>query len=171
LFYYDDTGATPAGNQIYRHDNTVVNSFGMRIDDQGSELAYNPNVAAPPSQAPLAGVAPVPSSTVEDLVKANAGARPADRDQVDARIVGYVSSRGGPGYIRTQDQVGGYPALAVNRRTLALPADPHGVTGGGYTNLELWLHGHSALVEGQSTGSEPAVTPPAPPTGLRLIVS
>jgi hypothetical protein len=30
----------------------------------------------------------------------------------------------------------------------AIPSDPHAVTGNGYTNLENWLHGLAAELEG-----------------------
>ena len=51
--------------------------------------------------------------------------------------------------IASQDEVGGWPDLAENRRKLTLPGNPNGDDDGdGYTNLEEWLHGFAAEVEG-----------------------
>jgi hypothetical protein len=158
LFYYDNTGIVPAGNQIYRADNTVDNSLGIPMTTEGNEMAYDPNVSAPPPTAPLAGVTPMTSDRVEAFVLANAGARPADRDAVDRRIVSSVTARTSVGYIASQSKVGGYPALAANVRTLTLPADPNGMATSGYTHLEEWLHLYAALLEGGT------VPPPVPPS-------
>jgi len=50
----------------------------------------------------------------------------------------------------SQENVGGWPDLAENHRTLAVPADPCADgDGDGYTNLEKWLHGFAAQVEGR----------------------
>ncbi len=159
LFYYDDTGASPTGNQIYRRDNTLDNPLLIYIDTETNELSYDPNVASPPGNAPINGISPMPSSSVESFVLANAGARPADRDDVDRRILRDVANRTSPGYIRSQSQVGGYPALAANSRALVLPTNPHSIAGSGYTNLEVWLHTQASLVE---RGIMSALPPAAP---------
>jgi hypothetical protein len=95
---------------------------------------------------------------VREHVLRYSGARPADRDSADRRIVDEVRSRTGGiincvaanGTTRCSRNGGGWPSLAVNRRTLTLPANPSTVTASGYTNLELWLHRMSAEVEGRS---------------------
>lgn len=85
---------------------------------------------------------------VEAHVLANAGARPADRDSVDDRLVNEV--RTGKGSIKTT--VPGWPILAEKTRVLSLPAYPHrDDDGDGYTNLEEWLHSFAAKVEGAGT--------------------
>jgi len=170
MFYYDNTGSTPFGNQIYRRDNTLDNPLQIRVTIEGSELSYDPNMASPPSAAPLNGVTAMSSDGVEAFVLANAGARPADRDDVDRRIISQVTARTSPGYIKSQAQVGGYPPLAVNTRTLTLPANPHGVSGSGYTNLEAWLQSYAAVVEGAAASGSGGGAP-APPTGVRVISS
>jgi hypothetical protein len=78
----------------------------------------------------------------------HAGARPADRDSVDIRILNDV--RNGTGrIIDSQDEVGGWPNLPQNYRVLTLPSNPNSDDDGdGYTNLEEWLHAFAAEVEG-----------------------
>ena len=78
---------------------------------------------------------------------AHAGARPAERCPVDARVVDQVTSGTG-GIIKSQEDVGGWPALAENCRELTVPNNPSGDDDGdGYTNLEEWLHAFAAEVE------------------------
>lgn len=115
------------------------------------------------SNSPLAWPAgmttlPTADNVVREHVLRYSGARPADRDSVDRRII--EQTRNGTGRIincvapngttRCQLNGGGWPALAQNRRTLTLPANPNTVTDSGYTNLELWLHRMAAEVEGRS---------------------
>ena len=86
------------------------------------------------------------------------GARPAARDPIDTRVVQNVRNRTGStincvasnGTARCNQNAGGWPAMAENTRALTLPADPNAVTASGYTNLELWLQGMAADVEGRS---------------------
>jgi hypothetical protein len=79
-------------------------------------------------------------------VLAKAGARSADRDSVDIRVVNSVLNGTG-NLIDSQDDVGGWPALAENHVTLTVPSNPHGDDDGdGYTNLEEWLNGYENLV-------------------------
>jgi hypothetical protein len=88
-----------------------------------------------------------PSKEVYEWVLANAGARPADRDPVDTRIVRDVRQRTGD-IPASQDDVGGWAKLANNRRPLSLPNNPNGDDDGdGYTNFEEWLHGFATAVE------------------------
>jgi hypothetical protein len=56
------------------------------------------------------------SSTVEDWVLRNAGARPWDRDDIDERIIASVIDRKGA-IIDSEQDVGGYPVNAGNRRS------------------------------------------------------
>lgn len=121
------------------------------------------------SNAPLAwpaGMTTLPTSdnVVREHVLRYAGARPADRDPVDRRII--EQTRDGTGRIincvasngtaRCQRNGGGYPTLAENHRTLKLPEDPNKVTPSGYTNLELWLQNMAADVEGRTPHSPEA---------------
>ena len=82
------------------------------------------------------------------------GARPADRDPVDARIVQQIHNRTGS-FIDSPDQVGGYPAWKPVTRQRTTPAQPDDDDDGdGYTNLEEWLHGHAAEVENIAADSK-----------------
>ena len=96
----------------------------------------------------VSGLQIKPSAEVRDWVLQNAGARPADRDPVDARIIRQVRQRTGR-IIQSQDDVGGWPDLPEKRRELTIPENPGGDDDGdGYTNLEEWLHAFAAEVEG-----------------------
>jgi len=97
----------------------------------------------------IRGYEPMPAGQVRDFVLANAGARPSARDSVDQRIVNNII--GGKGkIIASQADVGGWPELMENHRELKLPKNPDGDDNGdGYTNLDEWLHGYAALVEGR----------------------
>lgn len=82
-----------------------------------------------------------------DWVLANAGARPADRDPVDARVVTSVRERTGA-IIASQEDVGGWAELEETHRELTLPGNPNSdEDGDGYTNLEEWLHGYARAVQ------------------------
>ncbi len=88
-----------------------------------------------------------PAAQVRDWLLATAGARPADRDPVDRRIIAETRARRG-GIKRTLEDVGGWVDLPATRRNLTVPPRPNGDDDGdGYTNLEEWLHGFAADVE------------------------
>lgn len=99
----------------------------------------------------------LPSGEVEAYVLANVGARPADRDSADARLIEEVRTRRGaiincvepdPSRPECARNAGGWPVLAENYRPLDLPANPNGDDDGdGYTNLEEWLHEQARIVE------------------------
>jgi hypothetical protein len=154
-----------AGSKLYRSDNTIDNGgLTPAITPLYVIDGADPSFGSPPFTGP-SGYVPMTSAATYTSVLANGGARPADRDSVDSRLITEIRNRTG-GIISSPNQVGGYPTLAANVRSLTLPANPHIVTGSGYTNLELWLHGFSATVEGTTTVTS---SPPAPPTGLRVV--
>jgi hypothetical protein len=106
---------------------------------------YNPLVTTAPIW--LNGFTPVSANLVEASVLANAGARPVDRDPVDARIIASVRNRTGQ-IIDSQNQVGGWPYLAQNTRPFVAPYSPNGDDDGdGYTNLEEVLQQMAHAVE------------------------
>ncbi len=89
-----------------------------------------------------------PGPAVADWVLSGAGARPADRDEVDERIVADLLCGVGR-IIDSQEDVGGFPDPEPAARPLETPEDPAGDDDGdGYTNLEEWLHAFSAEEEG-----------------------
>jgi hypothetical protein len=106
----------------------------------------------------LSGWTPMPTAndTVLNHVLRYSGARPAQRDSVDIRVVNTVRNRNGQmincvsadGSKRCRKNAGGWPELAQNSRAVVLPSNPDAVTSSGYTNLELWLHQQAAVVEG-----------------------
>jgi hypothetical protein len=106
------------------------------------------------------------SDVVLNEVLRYSGARPADRDPVDARVVKSVRDRSGgvincvsaDGTARCAKNAGGWPKLAQNTRKLTIPSDPNAKTASGYTKLEVWLHEMAAQVEGRPS------QPPAAPT-------
>jgi len=99
--------------------------------------------------------------THNDYILATVGARPADKDPVDERVINYAETGTGNGlgkFIDSQDEVEspegsgdiGWPDLIKDTRNLEtdmppeigpIPSDPHGDDDGDdYTNLEEWTH-------------------------------
>jgi len=131
-----------SGTKVYFTGNQI--SSGQLYNNKAS---YDPRVSSPPVWHPSLTVRDV--STVKSRVLANAGARPADRDSVDERIVNEVKSRTG-NIIDNPQEVGGWPNLSKNYRSFALPTNPNGDDDGdGYTNIEEVLHQMAAQVEGR----------------------
>jgi hypothetical protein len=133
---------TPSGTKLYLEDNHCP-FYGEPClqDDSGIVI-----VSSPPAWAPNLTV--LPSDQVETYVASNVGARPADRDAVDTRVINEMLN--GTGFIPgTEADVGGWPNLAENHRVLNVPSNPSGDDDDdGYTNLEEWLHAFAAEVEG-----------------------
>ena len=150
-----------SGAKLYLNENQLDGS-PVEFSIIGGD-GVDPRVSSAPISVP--GYSPMSSSSAYTSVLANAGARPADRDAVDARIVSAVQNRTGR-WITHESEVGGYPPLSVNTRALTLPAQPHTVQASGYTALEVWLHNYSSAVEtGNPTSSDPG---PQPPTNVRI---
>lgn len=143
-FYCDKTTRgswTNPGSRIYLHDNLVPagSQEGRRL------LDYDVFVTEPP--VTLQGLKVMPPDRVVDYVLTHAGARPADRDDVDQRIVREVREGGGR-IIDSQDDVGGWPEMTENRRALTAPDnlqadDNHD----GISNVEQWLATFTRAVE------------------------
>ncbi|MGD8698399.1 MAG: Ig-like domain-containing protein [Gemmatimonadales bacterium] len=135
--------STKEGTGVYLADNIAPTV--LRIS---SDLQIDPLVGTPPIWTdPLTLRA---TDDVRAWVLAHAGARPADRDAVDLRIVSEVVQGGGR-IINSQTEVGGWPAQPARSRLLQIPTDPFGDSDGdGYTNLEEWLHAMAAEVEATS---------------------
>jgi hypothetical protein len=98
---------------LFERDNIAVDRIGRPLLLRGSYTTSPVKVlTARPRKIP--GVEPMPAAQVEDAVIGNAGARPWDRDAIDARIVANVAEGRGA-IIDTQEQVGGYPQQAPTR--------------------------------------------------------
>ena len=113
---------------------------------QDGHTVANTKVASRPTGS-WPGRLPVLTRNIESIVLASAGARPADRDADDARIINDVKERTGPDFY-DMPPFDGPQTLAENSAADTLPADPSGDSDGdGYTNLEEWLHSKAAVVE------------------------
>jgi len=78
----------------------------------------------------------VPSDQVQALIVAFAGARPADRDAVDTRIINDVINGTGSSLHNDESEVGGFPPLAQNTRVLTIPNNHAEIRASGYSVLE-----------------------------------
>jgi len=145
-------GNNAVGTQIYLSDNRFPGATDW--DMTVVSASFDVKADAPPISLPTA-MNVLPAGRLVAEVLPRIGARPADRDAVDARIVGDVTAGTGR-LIDSQRDVGGWPQLPNNRRVLQPPANPNGDDNfDGYTNLENWLHAYAAEVEGRQT---PAVS-------------
>jgi len=157
------------GSRVYTRDNYAPESTNGLITLFGGDVISSlmQTVTIPVWNTGLTARSTA-SNAVYDRVLKFAGARPADRDVVDKRIVQSVKSRNGQvincvasnGTTRCSKNAGGWPSYAQNRRTLTLPANPNTVTSNGYTNLENWLHSLDLNVAGVVSAQGPT-SPPA----------
>jgi hypothetical protein len=164
--------ALGSGTQVYLADNLWPGSSSDATAAAWAEspLSKSSIVArsAPAWPNGLAARATSGNGTLNQVL-ATAGARPASRDAVDLRIVAGVRNNGGQsvncvaddGSARCGRNAGGWPALTQRTRALALPQNPNQIASDGYSNLEKWLHGMAAQVEGR------AVAPAAPKANVQ----
>lgn len=163
-------GPDSAGALAFRERNRLARAFfagnsmnGIIPADPWSLVTGNiPDGYRLPSAPDIAPVARDPAHSASQRVLAGAGAWP--RDSADARVVASISARTGR-HIDSQEEVGGWPALASGRswsdgdgdgmpdaweRAHGLdPARPDGNAdhdGDGMTNLEDWLAARAAEV-------------------------
>jgi len=160
------------GSHIYLADNTT----GSVANDPWS-LAFVESpvtqsmvaVSSAPTWPPRLVAAPTANGGVLNAVLTRAGARPADRDSADVRIIDSVRNRKGQiincvvadGSQRCAKNAGGWPSAVSRSRYLTLPANPDQVNSDGYTNLEKWLQQLAAEVEGRAEV-------PMPPANAQL---
>ena len=136
----------PGRETIYSpSDPWDTSADGVLVLNDGHTVANTKVMRRPASSWP-AGL-PVPTGDIETQVLACAGARPADRDADDRRIVHDVVNRTGPDFVHVPPN-DGPQVLARNTIIHRRPANPHADDDGdGYTNLEEWLHARAAEVE------------------------
>jgi hypothetical protein len=148
--YAPDTGSTLAQLLTF----TAGDTTPSLIFTTGSRPVWNSGLT----------VLNTAANGVYDSVLKNAGARPADRDSADKRVVTNVKNRAGQtincvaadGSTRCSKNAGGWPAYSQNKRSLNLPANQATVTASGYTNLELWLQQMDQTVQGVVQAGSPA---------------
>jgi hypothetical protein len=170
-FVYSINGvADVKGNAIYRQDNTLASPpAGIRVVEQSNQYSYDPNVSAPPSQAPLpAGWTPLPSAELETRLLPIVGARPTDRDAVDTRVIQHVKDRSGS-FVSDINEVGGFPPLASTTRPFTPVSDPHGRDPRGYTRLEAQLQAMAFGLEGTKPPDPPKPGPPDVPAAAGAV--
>ncbi len=143
--------ASPQAQWVLAYDKPGMQGRNLHADKPPLTLA----------NLPLSSL--MPYTAVEAYVTANAGARPLDRDAVDARVMRDVAARTGKA-INTPADVGGYPVLPENRRPLTVPADPHAVVdAAGRTRIEQWLESFARVLEPANASAVGA------PANLRLL--
>ncbi len=99
--------------RLHEHDNIAVDRLGRPLPMRGSYTTA-PIRVTPFTPGPIPGVKPLTARDVQDYVIRNAGARPWDRDPIDARIVANVIEGRGE-IIDNEAEVGGYPEVAETR--------------------------------------------------------
>lgn len=130
---------TKRGSAIFLQDNAYTPAYSTPLKPAQRSQARRAIRATTPSLLGNA-ITPMDSADIVEHVLANAGARPADRDATDIRIVESVTAGTG-GIIDSQDEVGGFPVATETRHTLEIPENPTmDDDGDGYTNLEERLH-------------------------------
>lgn len=118
--------------KVHKDSRVFVTDSGEIEDQRGVLVDERPVTVSP--------LTLVPAAELEPLLLDSAGAWPADRDEVDARVIAEIRAReGGP--IDSPSEVGGQPDTGPTSQTAMIPADPNGDDDAdGYTNLEEWLH-------------------------------
>lgn len=101
--------------ELYEEDNIAVDRIGNSLPKFGRYTTSNAQILPMAKPSMPFGVAPIRAVDVEESVIRNAGARPWDRDAIDARIVAdTIEGRGE--IIDSEVQVGGYPVQKETRQ-------------------------------------------------------
>ena len=116
-------------------------------ETDASQLAPRRTAPAPYRQAR-------PAATVYPGILAHAGARPAERNPIDARIITAIADGSGR-QIDDETAVGGWPALTSGKRLLALPVpSANRFDADGVRRLARWLCDSSRSVAGAKQDCE-----------------
>lgn len=143
--YGRDDSCKPTENDANDWDCVYKNPFSLNPEKY--KVKSNPSIWS-------GNVNVLKMNEVENYIKKNVGARPADRDPVDSRLIAEVDN-GKASLKNSVAEAGGYPPLAKIKTTLLIPKNPHGdEDNDGYTNLEEWLHYMAAIVEGSDIAEE-----------------
>lgn len=134
-----------AGSQVFIDDTeSDTSTIGLVKTTENVEVNTSPNW--------ISNLTARKSNVVKNWILGNVGARRADGDPVDLRILNDVKNGTGR-IIDSQDDVGGWPPLANNVRSsgsipeLDIPLNPHEIQPSGYTKVEEWLHYLAKQVE------------------------
>jgi pectate lyase len=101
--------------EYYEADNIAVDWTGQELPKFGRYTTSSAKIIPMAKPAMPFGVQPISAADVQDAVILNAGARPWDRDPIDARIVAdTIEGRGE--IIDSEHDVGGYPAYQETRQ-------------------------------------------------------
>lgn len=162
---------TPASSQLYIPTANNVYDSGDRASPPAmiSSSLNTFLVGSDPTVKSngLAGVTALPPATAFQQALLFAGARPADRDAHENRIIDEITDgatitalASRPGSIKhTVTGAGGWPTYAVNTVVHTYPSNPNSDSDGdGYTNIEEWLHQKAAEVEGTAAPIDPPNT-------------
>ncbi|MEE4285588.1 MAG: hypothetical protein V2I31_05550 [Mariniphaga sp.] len=114
--------------ELFLRENYIENNPSEIPIAAGTFIETN----SPPFQ--IAGL--IDTDEVTDYILTRAGARPADRDPIDQRIIDSVKNKQGR-IIDSQDEVEGYPKYAPVYRELNIPGK----------NIQKWLDKMASLVE------------------------
>ncbi len=100
---------------LYEEDNIAVDRIGNDLPKFGRYTTSSAQILPMEKPTLPAGLVPLPAVQVEESVILNAGARPWDRDAIDARIVANtIEGRGA--IIDDEAEVAGYPTYAETRQ-------------------------------------------------------
>lgn len=101
--------------ELYEEDNIAVDRLGNALPKTGRYTTSKAAILPMRKPAMPQGVRPIAAVDVQDSVILNAGARPWDRDPIDARIVAdTIEGRGR--IIDDEAEVGGYPNYKETRQ-------------------------------------------------------
>lgn len=124
--------------ELYLHDNLTSDRGGRPVTPylvaSQSKTVGVKELTAPPLWPE--NFQARPAAEVKAHVLKTAGARPWDRDDVDARIVRQINAGQGR-IIHSQEEVGGYPRAKPSSRPLAVPA----------TGIDEWLASFAAATK------------------------
>jgi pectate lyase len=107
------------------------------IENNASEIPLTAGTFIETDAPPFQPTGIMDTDKVTDYILTYAGARPADRDPIDQRIIDSVKKKQGR-IIDSQNEVGGYPDYAPVYRKLNIPKE----------NIQEWLDGMAREVEG-----------------------
>lgn len=92
--------------EVFADDNRATTGASVDMPILGGKTARFVQRGQPPTWPP--GLAPMPADAVRDYIEKNVGARPWDRDAIDARIVARALAGDGQ-IIDSEDDAEGYP--------------------------------------------------------------